>query len=299
LSIVGRRGSSGSAWNWSRPASGSLGGPATPPHPPSIPPLLPLAGAAIVALLVVAALLAIWLSDGDDDAPGLDTDTPTPAATTPVPTATARPTPTPTPTSTPSPVPTITPAAGGEEPDFSLGVWDGAAWRFEAWPAGATVREGEAIPFLLRIDGARPGDGFLVAIVYDCSAFDFLTAYDRDNGSNPAFDFEGPGSAIPDSALSIPDDAGTPADDGNGGSLSLWGASFGGVGGPLPPTACTGEKSLTVGLTAAADTAFLMWGADVSPGTEGRDAPLKLTVRTPGVGELIVEIGPESVRPAP
>jgi hypothetical protein len=138
-----------------------------------------------------------------------------------------------------------------------------------------------------------------VAIIYDCSAFGFLTAYDRDHGSNPALASEGPGSAIPDSALSIPDDPGTPADDGNGRSLSLWGASFGGFGGPSPRSVCSDEKILTVGLTAAADTAFLMWGADVSPETEGRDTPLKLTVRTPGVDDLTVEIGPESVRPAP
>jgi hypothetical protein len=173
------------------------------------------------------------------------------------------------------------------------------AWQFEAWPAGATVSEGEAIPFLLRIDRALPGDGYDLAVVYDCTGFDFLTTYNRDHGSDPALAPEGPGSDIPDGALSIPDDPGTPTDDGDRRSLSLWGASFGGVGGPLPSSACSGEKSLTVALTAIADSAFLLWGAEVSPGAAGRDAPLKLTFRAPGATDLAIEIAPGAVRAAP
>ena len=87
-------------------------------------------------------------------------------------------------------------------------------------------------------------------------------------------------------------------DDGEVGSLSLWGGSFAGVVGALPSTACSGENSLTVGLAPAADTMHLMWAADISQGAAKRDAPLRLTVQAAGAEELSSEIDPDSVRPA-
>jgi hypothetical protein len=225
LSIVGRRGSSGFGWIWSRPPSG-------PHRPPLARPLLALAGVGVIALFVALALLAIWFSDGDDNSP---------AGTNSAPTAT------PAVTTRPSPTATPTPASGGQGPVFRLAAWDGERWQFSPLLEDTTYHEGEAIPFLFSVDDASPGAVYSVTIRYDCGAFTLLTSYDRDHGSRPALAAGGPESAAADTILSFPHKPGTTADDGGAGSLSLWGGSFAGVVGAPPSTACSGEKSLTVG----------------------------------------------------
>lgn len=232
-------------------------------------------------------------------------ETPSPSPT-PLPTPSLTPSPTParTPTATPAvpttPSPTATPTAlpGGQAPLFRLAAWDGERWQSEEVLEGATYREGEAIPFLLRIDRAKRGTAYSLTIGFDCEAFALLTSYDRDHGSQPALSSGGPESAAADTILSIPRDEGTGAEDGETGSLSLWGGSFTGVDGALPSTACTGEKSLTVGLAAAADTLHLMWAAEISQGAAEEDAPLRLTVQVAGAEDLGIEIDPDSLRPA-
>jgi hypothetical protein len=301
LSIVGRRGSSESGWSWSRPPSGRR-------RPPPAPPLLPLAGGGLIALLVALALLVVWLTDSDNNSPAdaASTATPPPTATTappstPSPAATAPPTAVPTPSATPPslpPSPTPTPVPDIQGALFRLAAWNGKAWQFNPTLEGAAYREGLAVPFLLRIDRAIPGTTYALTIRYDCRGFDFLTTYDRDAGSEPALASGGPGSPIVDSAATIPDDPATPADDREAGSISLWGGSLRRVDATLPSTACTGVKSLPLGLTAAADTVFLMWAAQLSDTASDGGVPLRLAVRVPGVGELIIEIDPARVGPA-
>ena len=293
MNIVGRRGSSGSGWNWSRPPSG-------PPRPPPGPPLLPLAGAGLLALLVALALLAIWLSDSDDNSSAGAADTPTPVTpvlstavvSSPFPSAT------PTPTHTATPTPTRTPTPTASAPLFRLAIFDEGEWQFDALPRAAAYHEGGAIPLLLRIDSALPGTAYLLTIRYACEAFDLLTAYDHDTGSEPALASAGPGSAIADSAVQIPDDPGTDDDDGEAGSLSLWGGSFVSIGAPLPPSPCTDQKSLSVSLLAASDTLFLMWAAQLSEAASDSAVPLRLVVQLPDGDELSVDIDPASVAPA-
>ncbi len=275
LSIVGRRGSSDSGWSWSRPPSG-------PRRPPPAPPLLPLAGGALIALLVSLALLVVWLTHSDGNSPEGAASTAPPSATT-APPATP-------PATSPSPPRLAAPVPESQGALFRLAVWDGDEWQFNFTPEGPEYREGEAIPFLLLVDRAQPGDTYPVTIRYDCNAFDFLTAYDRDHGSEPALAADGPGSRIADSAALIPDDPGTPEDDGETGSFSLWGGSFTRVDAPLPSAACTGEKGLTVGLSAAADTVFLMWAAQLSEVAPDGDVAARLAVRVPGGRELSVEV---------
>ncbi len=282
MNVVGRRGSSGSGWNWSRPPSG-------PPRPPPGPPLLPLAGAGLLVLLVALALLAIRLSDSDDNSPDGAADTPTPAVLATVPSS---------PTQTATPTPTRTPTPTSSAPLFRLAVFDEGEWQFDALPQAAAFHEGGAIPLLLRIDSALPGAAYLLTIRYACEGFDLLTAYDRDTDSEPALASGGPGSAIADSAVQIPDDPGTDDDDGEAGSLSLWGGSFIAIGALLPPSPCTDQKSLSVSLLAAADTLFLMWAAQLSEAASDSDLLLRLVVQLPDGDELRVEIDPASVAPA-
>ncbi len=282
MSTVGRRGSSGSGWNWSRLPSGS-------PRPPPGPPLLPLAGAGLLVLLVALALLAIWLSDSDDNSPvgADDTPTPTPSATVSA-----------SPTQTATPTPTRTPTPTSSAPLFRLAVFVEGEWQFDALPQAAAYHDGEAIPLLLRIDNALPGAFYPLTIRYDCEGFNLLTAYDRDTGSEPALASGGPVSAIADSSIQIPDDPGTDDDDGEAGSLSLWGGSFSAIGVLLPPSPCTDQKSLSVSPLAAADTLFLMWAAQLSEAASDSDLLLRLVVQLPNGDELSVEIDPASVAPA-
>ncbi len=288
MNVVGRRGSSGSGWNWSRPPSG-------PSRPPPGPPLLPLAAAGLLVLLVALALLAIRLSGSDGNSPAGAADTPTPVLSTavvssPIPSATPTPTQTATPTATPTPT--------SSAPLFRLAVFDEGEWQFDALPQAAAFHEGGAIPLLLRIDSALPGAAYLLTIRYACEGFDLLTAYNHDTGSESALASGGPDSAIADSAVQIPDDPGTDDDDGEAGSLSLWGGSFIAIGALLPPSPCTGQKSLSVSLLAAADTLFLMWAAQLSETASDSDLLLRLVVQLPDGDELSVEIDPSSVAPA-
>ena len=288
MNIVGRRGSSGSGWNWSRP-------PSAPPRPRPGPPLLPLAGAALLVLLIGLALLAIQLSDSDDNSPAGAADTITPVLSTAV---VASPIPTATPVETAAPTLTPTPTPTSTAPLFHLAVFDEGEWQFDALPQAAAYRDGGTIPLLLRIDNALPGAAFLLTIRYTCEGFDLLTAYDHDTGSEPALASGGPGSATADSTVQIPDDPGTDVDDVGAGSLSLWGGSFIAIGALLPPSPCTDEKSLSVSLLASADTLFIMWAAQLSEAASDGDLLLRLVVQLPDGDELSVEIDPASIAPA-
>jgi hypothetical protein len=151
---------------------------------------------------------------------------------------------------------------------------------------------------MLEIDHAQWRDTYDLVIRYDCRGFDFLTAYDRSGGSEPTLVQDGPESAIVDATIRISDDPGTAADDGVDGSFSLWGGAFTDVGVPTPSSACSGEKSLTVSLSGAADTLFLMWAAQVSDVASGGAAPLRLAVQVRGGEEIGLEIDIESPGPA-
>jgi hypothetical protein len=184
------------------------------------------------------------------------------------------------------------------EPDFSLAVWDRSAWLSE--PDGQpppAFREGQVVPFMLRIGDARPGIGYAI-IRYTCKTLRFLSGFDRDSGSGPALAPGGPLAAVPDSTVALPDDPATAADNSESGRLSLWGGSFGPVGlvAGTPPDAC--ERSLNVKLVAERDTLFLLWGAAIAPGAGGGEFPVRITVTTPR-GERRIEIDPASIVPAP
>jgi len=259
LSTFGRRGSRESGWNWSRP-------PAGPGRPPPTLPLLPLAGAALLFVAIATALLAVWLSDGDESSPQDATATPVASAA-----ATRTPTPAPTATATPIPSPAPTPTPAAEGPVFRLGAWDGQAWRFDPSLDDDAFRKSGNVPFVLRIDRARPGATYPLVIRYGCRGFAFLTAYGRNSDSAPAIASGGPGSVFADSAAPIPDDPATAADDGEDGSLSLWGGSFAAAAAVDPPSPCSG---------------FLMWAAHVSDAAGG--VPLRLAVQVPGQIDPVV-----------
>jgi hypothetical protein len=189
-----------------------------------------------------------------------------------------------------------TPAAEG--PVFRLGAWDGQAWQFDRSAVSGDFREGLAVPFMLRVEGARSGDSYGITLRYTCRTLQFVSGFDRDSGGGPALATGGPLTALPDSTAQLPDDPTTAADDAEEGRLSLWGGSFG----PLELADVTGpcayERRLNVSLLAGQDTLFLLWGAVVAPGAATAGPPLRVTVFT-ARGEQRTEIDPASVTPSP
>jgi hypothetical protein len=153
---------------------------------------------------------------------------------------------------------------------FTVSGWDrpGAEWLFDELPLErpALPQSATAVPFLLLIENAIPGQVYAAQIRYDCRAggaegFSFLTDYDRDAGTGPALTAPGPGRSLPDTSARIPDDASTTADDQHGSrQFALWGATFEGAPSvPTPQTPCSGQKALTVRILARAPIVHLLW----------------------------------------
>lgn len=161
---------------------------------------------------------------------------------------------------------------------FAFAVWDnvGGQWQFDDLRRSG-YHGGDAIPFLLRINNARPGQLYDVNIRYDCptseaSGFDFLTDHNHDVQVEPALAAYGPGRALPDAAVLIPDDASIAVDNTEEGrNLRIWGATFErSPVGPLPPTPCAVDKMILVRVRPRGETVYLAWGGHLaSPNESG------------------------------
>lgn len=162
---------------------------------------------------------------------------------------------------------------------FELALWDAVGRRWQSGDLviqGSGYHEGQAIPFLLRIDNARPGQNYTVNIRYDCpaggvSGFDFLTDHNRDVDTEGALERSAPPGAVPDAAILIPDDPATTADNtAGGGHLRVWGATFEqSATGPVPLTACVADKVIHVLIRPRTETVYLAWGGHFAPSTNG------------------------------
>ena len=264
-----------------------------------------------LALIATGTLALFLLLGPNGDAPAgvlLPIPTPAPVIAT---------TPTAAPTAEPDIIETVTPVAGG--PRFRTAVWaDGPGrWQFGDLDAAASgYREGQAIPFLLRIDDMIWGDAYKISLRYDCGAgggvaFDFLTGYERDAGSGPALAEEGPGLAIADATAPVPDDPAIGFDDTDREGerqFRLWGGSFdGALTGPAPETRCSEDKLVGLTVRAYAPTVYLLWGGHLGSsadwgegqGAASQDSPFHMEFRVPGVApeSRRLEIDPGAVSP--
>jgi hypothetical protein len=172
---------------------------------------------------------------------------------------------------------------------YALAHWADTpgTWRFSDLSVqDSGYHEGEHVAFMLRIENAGPGTTYTFGIRYNCAdqganGYDFLSSYDRDSGVAPALHEEGPGTSVPDAALTMPDDRSIPFDDGEADrTFKLWGGSFArSIAGPSPAGLCLSgrgekaEKVYTVGLTARAETVYLLWSGHpaTSPDLTGRE----------------------------
>jgi hypothetical protein len=280
------------------------------------------------ALIVVA--LASALSD-DDSASG-PVVSPTPSASasptqapsptgepteTAAPSITTRPTATrtPAPTASPTRPPTATPVNGlvppGPAGRVSLAFWANAldAWWFGALPEGAaTYHEGDEPPFLVTWQ-AQPGRDYTAEITYACRAgaapaIDLLTGIEF--AHDAVFEAEhGPGDDVPDGAVPIPATPGLEIPGANANLLYIYGGSFTLLpDGPEPAGACSGERTISVPVTATASEVILLasaWLADSADhgGTGAADSagPIGLRVSVSGLGAASAALNADVIVP--
>lgn len=269
--LIGRRGKDENEWTWV---------PTSPPRP-SPRPRRRLVALVVAGVLISAAIgtplgLVLTRSSGDGNIAGahIPTASPTPTATS-APVA-PRVTPSPSPPPTIAPPETATPAPTSPLGAHSrLAAWTEVPgeWRFgDLNGMNSDYFEGEAIPFLIRIENAEPGTTYSLAIRYDCAAdgvaaFDFVASYDSFVGTELALAEEGPGRTVPDATVPIPDDFSIEFDDEDPVErlFQLWNGTFASQpSGPKPDSACSSEKLVSLDITAQAETVFLLWGGHLA-----------------------------------
>ena len=255
------------------------------------------------------------LNNGNGNAaPPLSTLTASPTATvsidtpSPTPEITSTLQPTVTPEASTSPAPTATP---GPSVLALLAVWSNTT---SDWVATAldqetsSYREGDFVPFLLRIDDAERGTTYDIELTYDClvaghHAFDFIAGLTPDE-KDPLLTAPGPGRTTPDSSLIVPDDASIAFDDSTGATVLAYGATFSAASGPEPETECSDAKTLSLSVVAQDNTIMLIWtghlasSEDWGEGSGASDAtPFRIAVQINGEVQQIVTLLPGSVGP--
>lgn len=266
--LIGRRGKDENEWTWV---------PTLPPRPSSRPRRR-LVALVVTGVLISAAIgtplgLVLTRSSGDGNIAGARIPAASPTATAT--SAPVAPRVTPSPSSPPTiafatPVPT-TPTGT----HFRLAAWTEVPgeWRFgDLNRMNSDFFEGEAIPFLVRIENAEPGTTYSLAIRYNCAAddvaaFDFVASYDSFVGTGIALAEEGPGRPVPDVTIAVPDDSSIEFDDEDPVErlFQLWNGTFASQpSGPTPDSACSGEKLVSLDITAQAETVFLLWGGHLA-----------------------------------
>ena len=163
----------------------------------------------------------------------------------------------------------------------TLGVWQSA----DLDRRGSAYREGEAVPFMLRIEGAAPGTLYKVSVRLHCARpdglrYDFVTSYDSDRGIMPALHEDGPGSPVADATLAVPDEEDTTFDDRERDrSFKLWGGSFNSVAvSPIRDGSCldhgqTTQRTYVFMVRALADTLYLLWGGHLASSADWGGLP--------------------------
>jgi hypothetical protein len=303
--------------------------------------LLLLASAALMTAIVAGVIIAVdtlGSGDGEGGIVGGVTETPSPTAMAspsvsasltptekPSPTASARPSATPThspsPTATPKPTPkpttgepaTATPFATPNAPQapVAAGLWSNASgfWWFGGLTGQlAQYQEGQTVPLLVQWDGAA-GQTYTVRITYDCSAtgaqgaIDYLSGV-QDWGQEILKANHGPGTGLPDGAVSVPDTPGFAPDDGDSGVLALYGGKFTVLPGAASPAgACPGQRTITLPVQALGGKVTLVASAHLGAastyghghGAASATGSMSVTVSVDGVGAALVRIDPAAV----
>jgi len=260
--------------------------------------------AAIGAVLICVGVVLVALSaDGSGSQPSA---THSPAASI---SATLGATSVPTGRVTPTPVTSAeSPAATG---DVRLFVW---SRQDKQWLDSDNTkdepgyREGEAVPFMLRIEDTISTGVYEIAIEYECgtpdgAAFDYLSSVSEADG---ATQMTPPGPmGREDSSILIPDDPSITF-DGSGRRFRMWGGSFEEIPqGPSPAGPCETEKRVSLSLLSQGDTLFLIWGGHLAArsdwgenqGASSQRAPIHIEASVNQTDAKRLGVGPDSIAP--
>jgi hypothetical protein len=257
----------------------------------------------IIALLgLIGGGMALWLlADDDDKANGRPTPSPTKSGRA-APTATAS-----------SPAAGASTASPEARITLQLLAWSRQQSRWisaDLDSSAASYREGDSIPFLMRLDGAVAGKRYEVSVRYQCgtekgAVFDFLSG-PQETDESAVLTAPGPGRQRADSTIPIPDDPSITFDDSSSRPLQLWGATFQrSPEGPLPAGQCSSFKEIRMDVVVRDPAAFLIWTAHVASGQdwgEGRgassqDTRTSMEVAVSGVGDATLNIAPDAIEP--
>lgn len=170
-----------------------------------------------------------------------------------------------------TPEPTSTGEARTPSSNVLFAAWSDttSGWIAAALDAETSnYAEGDAVPFVLRIDDAQPGTTYDLELTYRClvadrHAFDFIAGLNAEE-SEPLLTAPGPGRRTPDSTLIVPDDASITFDDSEGAALLAWGAVFSAASGLDPETECTDAKTIVASLVARDSTIVVGWAAHLA-----------------------------------
>jgi len=298
--VIGRRDSSDDDWHW-YPVPVGDGSRGDGPRRSRSGLLLAAIGALLAGIGVVLLVISI---NNDSSSGSQASPTALPASAAP-PTSGARPTPA---ASASSPAVALSPAAPG---DVRLFVW---SRQEKQWLGSDLVkeepgyREGDVVPFMLRVEHAVASTLYEVQLKYTCrtsdgAAFDYLSnPSDQDNISQMTS--PGPGRRE-DASIPIPDDSAI-AFDGSGRRLRAWGASFQQAPeGPSPDEACQADKQFKLRLMTQGETMFITWGGHLASSGDWGQNQGALSQRSPIYIEVTVGqsspqklgIGPDAITP--
>jgi hypothetical protein len=266
--VIGRRDSGDEEWHWYPVPTGE------PPR--GAGPRRSRGGlllAAIGAILTGLGVILFVLSTGNDSSSGSQTSpTALPASGAPA---------TPGATSGPTLPASASPISRSSSPvapgDVRLFVWS----RQQKQWLGADLtkddpgyREGDAVPFMIRIDNAVASALYEVEVEYGChtpdgAAFDYLSN-PSDEDSAIQTTPPGPGRRE-DASIPIPDDS-TISFDASGRRFKSWGGSFHQAPeGPSPNAPCQTDKRISLSLMAQGGSIFLIWGGHLASKSDWGD----------------------------
>jgi len=296
--MIGRRDSSEDEWHWG-PAR--LTGPRRPGGPRRSPQglLLAAAGAALICVGIVLFILSTDSSGSESSA------TSSPAVSPPA--ALGR-------TGAPTQPAAATQAAPSQSPppigDVTLYVWSRQDKRWldsDDSKDQPGYREGEAVPFMLRIEDTVPGV-YRVALAYECrtgngAAFDYLANLSEADSASLTTSPAPPRRE--DSSIPVPDDPSITF-DGAGRRFRVWGGSFQQMpSGPSPADSCEADKGVGLSLLAQGGALFLIWGGHLGQGSDWGENQGASNQRSPihvetSVNQAEVKrigVGPDAIAP--
>lgn len=278
---LARRDSQSDTWSWEPPPD-RRGHRRGPPWRPIV--------IIIAALGLIGGGAALWLLvDDDEKADGQ---------------------PTPSPTRSRTAASTGSPEAGTT---LRLLAWSRQQSRWVSTDLDSTAasyREGDSIPFLMRLDGAVAGKRYQVSVRYECgteksAVFDFLSG-PQETDESAVLTAPGPGTQRADSTIPVPEDPSITFDDSSSRRLQLWGATFQrSPEGPLPAGQCSRFKEIWMDVVVRGPAAFLIWTAHAASAQdwgEGRGASstntrTSMEVAVSGVGDATLNIAPDAIEP--